>query len=303
MCVIIAKNKTNRLPEIEEVRQCYKNNNDGAGFMYTLNGNVIIDKGYMDEEKFVNRFKYLCKRFNNFDNKCLVIHCRIGTAGTNSAQNTHPYPITNSINDLHKLYYRCKLGMAHNGIISNYNPSALEKDKDINDTQNFIIKYIYELYSNWKSFYKNNNMIDAIKNISNSKFAILDGNDNLITIGNFEEHKGLLFSNNSYQKKTYTYSYKYGNDYYWDKWYDAYNYNHSYTQKATTKTTSYINIPASYNLYFGGNVVSGNDYYLNDDGDLLKYNEDSGKYEYLSSNFTIFDSNFEEVEVNDLLGV
>ena len=94
MCIIIAKDKKNRLPKIKELEYCFDYNNDGAGFMYTDNGKVIIDKGYMTKEDFLARYKTLCKKYNNFKDKCLVAHCRIGTAGSNTAQNTHPYALT-----------------------------------------------------------------------------------------------------------------------------------------------------------------------------------------------------------------
>ena len=43
MCIIIAKNKENRLPTKEELQQCFNRNSDGAGFMY-VNKNNNVDK-------------------------------------------------------------------------------------------------------------------------------------------------------------------------------------------------------------------------------------------------------------------
>ena len=139
MCIIVVKDKKNKLPKEEYLRNCFENNPDGAGFMYTKKGSVIIDKGYMTYKNFIKRYKKLCKKFNNFDNKALIMHFRIGTAGANSPQNTHPYPITDDKKLLHKTYVKTNLGMAHNGIIRAYNPP--QNVKDINDTQNFIMNY------------------------------------------------------------------------------------------------------------------------------------------------------------------
>lgn len=291
MCVIIAKNKNDRLPSIDELKNCFSNNKDGSGFMYTLNHNVIIDKGYMTETDFINRFKYLCKRFNNFDNKCLVIHCRIGTAGTNTSQNTHPYPITNDVKNLHKLYFKTSLGIAHNGIITSYNPSSIDNKNDINDTQNFILNYLYDLSKNYKQFYKSKSMLDGILNLTTSKFAILTKKDELITIGNFVNHNNLLFSNESYIKKTYTY---YSYDYDFFKKYDFKN------NWNTSKKTSYTHIPSSYYIFYGDEIFSNDNYYLNTDGDLLKLK--NNKYEYITSDFVLYDQNWTLIDIDEMLG-
>ena len=167
MCIIVAKDKMTQLPKTEYLKNCFENNSDGAGFMYVDNGKVIIDKGYMTYSNFIKHYNKLCKKYNDFKNKSLVMHFRIGTAGANSQENTHPYPITNDKNTLHKRYYMTDLGMAHNGIISQYNPPL--EDKTINDTQNFIIKYVHPLYSHYRDFYKNPYIMDGLSDITNSK--------------------------------------------------------------------------------------------------------------------------------------
>lgn len=232
MCIIIAKNKENRLPTKKELEYCFDYNNDGAGFMYTDNGKVILDKGYMKKEDFLARFKTLCKKYNNFKDKCLVIHCRIGTAGTNSPQNTHPYALTKKINKLHKTYTKASVGIAHNGIIMDYQP---HDGKDINDTQNFIRTYMVQRAKEDKEFYKRQWERTQIEDITHSKFAILDKDDNLYLIGVFTKEDNLLFSNSHYKPVSYSYYYKdnkgnygkreygssiYSNPYYsYDGWY------------------------------------------------------------------------------------
>ena len=217
MCIIIAKKKENRLPSIDELKYCFEYNNDGAGFMYTDKGKVIIDKGYMTEDSFLARFKTLCKKYNNFKDKSLVIHCRIGTAGTNSAQNTHPYALTKKINKLHKTYTKASVGIAHNGIISDYQPKG---DKDINDTQNFIRTYMVRKYNEDKEFYKRSYERDVIENMTHSKFAILDKDDELYLVGTYMKEDGLLFSNAHYKPLRCNYYYGRNN-------YDGYGYPYS----------------------------------------------------------------------------
>ena len=224
MCIIIAKNKKDRLPTKEELKNSFNRNSDGAGFMYVDNGQVVVDKGYMTFDNFYKRFKELTARYNDFENKSLVIHMRIGTSGTNTKSNTHPYIITNRVDLLHKTYIKSDLGIAHNGVITDYTPTNTKQD--INDTQLFIGTYLYGLYINYKEFYKNRYIRKGIEKITNSKFAILDKNDELYLIGDFIEEDGLSFSNTSYYgyvSKTY----KYFGDYFeeekeWNKAYADY---------------------------------------------------------------------------------
>lgn len=208
MCIIVAKNKLTKLPKETYLQNCFDNNPDGAGFMYTKNGRVIIDKGYMTFRSFIKRYHKLCKRFNNFENKALVMHFRIGTAGANSPQNTHPYPVTDNKKLLHKTYVKTGLGVVHNGIISQYNPE--KHIKDVNDTQNFIMKYLYPLYSNYRTFYKNEFIMDGISDITNSRLVFLDTNDTLSFVGEFEkDENGVLYSNSTYKTDWYSYYNKY----------------------------------------------------------------------------------------------
>lgn len=214
MCIIISKEKNARLPKEEELKTSFEYNRDGAGFMYVENGQVIIDKGYMTYDEFISHYRKLLKRFNNFKNKSLVIHCRIGTSGGNTKANTHPYPITDNASLLHNTKVITDIGIAHNGIIHGYGEL-----KGLSDTQEFIMKYITPLYDNYKNFYKNEEIMKGIQKITNSKFAILDDKDDIYYIGDFVEDEGLKFSNTTYK----SYRYSYSNDYSYNKTY-SYSY-------------------------------------------------------------------------------
>ena len=225
MCIIISKEKTARLPKEEELKNCFEYNSDGAGFMYTEKGKVVIDKGYMDYDTFIRHYRNLLKRFNNFENKSLVIHCRIGTSGGNTRANTHPYPISNKESLLHSTKLITDIGIAHNGVIHGYG-----QVKGINDTQEFIMKYITPLYENFKDFYKYEEIMKGIQKITNSKLAILDNKDNIYYVGDFVEDEDLKFSNTTYKSyKTYTTNYNYGK--YYD--YDDYYYDTHYKKNDT----------------------------------------------------------------------
>lgn len=221
MCVIIAKNKDKRLPTKEELKNCFESNPDGAGFMYVDNNNVIIDKGYMDYKSFIKHFEKLCKKHNDFKNKSLVIHCRITTDGSTSQKNCHPFPICESIKEMQKTKSISNLGVAHNGIITDFRPD--KNGADISDTILFIKNYLAPIKKSFFDFYKNQAFLDGVELITSSKFAFLDSNENLVTCGNFTDENGVLFSNNSFidYRKYYNYGTNYGYNY---DFYDDYNF-------------------------------------------------------------------------------
>lgn len=213
MCVIIAKNKESRLPTITELKNCFTYNSDGAGFMYIDNNKVIIDKGYMNWENFKNKYDELCEKYNDFINKSLVIHCRITTDGSTNPKNCHPFALSDSIGKMQKTKTTATVGVAHNGIISDYRPKQTDK-RDVSDTILFIEKYLAPIQKEFKEFYKNQAFLDGIELITNSKFAFLDSDDILTVCGNFIDENGLLFSNSSYLSyNNYNYNYNY-NDFY-----------------------------------------------------------------------------------------
>lgn len=223
MCIIIAKNKIGRLPTEEELKRSFEYNGDGAGFMYVDNGKVVIDKGYMNLESFLKHYKSLLVKYDNFNNKCLVIHCRIGTSGKNDKGNTHPYPISDNVKALKTRHlYHENIGIAHNGIIHGYGTVT-----GLNDTQEYISKYLYPLYQHYRDFYKNKDMLYQMEMATSSKFAILDKTDTIYYVGNFIEDKGLYFSNNTYKSWAERYSYNYNKYGYGSYKYDS-NYDYEY---------------------------------------------------------------------------
>lgn len=229
MCVIIVKTKEGKLPSKQDLKNCFQRNSDGAGFMYcNSKKEVVIDKGYMDFDSFYQRFEKLCKKYNDFKNKNLVMHMRISTAGGVKRENTHPYPICNSIKVMKMLNNTCDIGIAHNGIISIAQPSKEQETNGINDTMVFIRAYLNPIYEDWNECFDNESFLTGIKLLSNSKFAILDKNDKLRIVGDFQEHETVLYSNTSYIGY-YSYKAPYKDDYY-DK-YDDYNYNYTYNPK------------------------------------------------------------------------
>ena len=242
MCVIIVKDKKQDLPKKKSLENCFERNSDGAGFMYVGDDNkVIIDKGYMTFKSFYKRYKKLCKKYNNFKGKNLIMHMRISTAGGVKQENTHPFPLTNDFNAMKYLKSKCEVGLMHNGIISATKPSKKQEENGINDTMVFIKNYLYPIYKDWKKCFDNKYFLSGIINITNSKFAILDKNDKLYIVGDFKKYEGNYYSNDSYQGYYYSYrnySYNYFGQHYEDYWdEDYYNkYYSEYSKKSEDNT-------------------------------------------------------------------
>jgi len=297
MCIIIAKDKIGRLPKEEELKQAFDYNDDGAGFMYVDNGKVVIDKGYMTYDSFIKHYKKLLNKYDNFKNKSLVIHCRIGTSGKNTKGNTHPYPITDNERLLKTRHLRQDIGIAHNGIIHGYGTAT-----GLNDTQEYISKFLYPLYEHYKDFYKNDDMLYQIERATSSKFVILDNTDTIYYIGDFIDDNGLNFSNETYKKKTYSY-HSYGYDY-GSYWYDRYYEEQKELDEEDER--DYDNYDSDYliplekdwtiDMYGNGNIVKVGDRKLWYDYETMELLEEIGDdVEIIALNPMIYDEDNEEV--------
>ena len=207
MCIIVVKPKHKKLQDKALLERCFKSNKDGAGYMFVNKENDVVEikKGFMNFDGF---YKAVCEDYKKYKLKdqTLVMHFRIGTSGTNSKENTHPYCISSDYRDLHKTKVRTSLGMVHNGVINQYTP--IDNKHNTNDTQEFIMKYIAPLYHNYKDFYRNNYILEGLGDITNSRLVFLNGNEELFYVGDFEEEKGVKYSNGTY--KSYSY-FQYGN--------------------------------------------------------------------------------------------
>lgn len=102
MCIAIVCPKGKTISD-EIIRRCAFSNSDGGGMALMANdGKVIIDKGYMTTQSFIDRYHY------HLENKAhergpMLIHFRIATAGKVDRDNTHPFRVRGG-------------AMIHNGI-------------------------------------------------------------------------------------------------------------------------------------------------------------------------------------------
>ena len=101
MCIAVVKPAGVDISE-ETIYNCWKSNADGAGIAYIRKKKVVIDKGYMKLDKFMEAWQNLSKRYPKSP---FLLHFRIRSTGSINEGQTHPFPIKNG-------------AMIHNGTIS-----------------------------------------------------------------------------------------------------------------------------------------------------------------------------------------
>ena len=106
----------------------------------------------------------------------------------------HPFPLSNRPARLRKLDLRCRVGVAHNGVIPLTSDPSNER---YSDTAIFITDYLSHIIRR-RADLRDQRVLDSIFQIAQSKFAIMDGGGYIATVGKFIDERGLLFSNASY---------------------------------------------------------------------------------------------------------
>ena len=253
MCIIVIKPAGIKLPATETLKNCWYNNNDGAGFMYATGGTVHIEKGFMTLKDFKAALKRL-KKSIDVVNTPIVMHFRITTHGGTSPSNTHPFPVTEKLPLLQMTKSKAPLAVAHNGIID-IEPSK----KDISDTMEYVMSQLAPLYQLKKDFYRLEAGKKLIYNAIKSKMVFLDSAGRIETVGDFITDKdGILYSNNSYKARTIYYN--------WDLW----DYGIDWYESKYGKYMTWLTEDDGY-ILADGNILSA-DYYLTDkDGNLYQY--------------------------------
>jgi hypothetical protein len=187
MCVIVAKPKGVEL-NIEELHNCWQRNPDGAGFAYAEFGEVKIDKGYMEEDKFFERL--IAPGLKSWTSKGMVLHFRIRTHGDTDEENTHPFEVVPG-----------KLAFAHNGVLHGFEVKGREHLSDTQVFNRYILKQLPQ------NFLSNQGIVWLIGDLlgGNNKLAFID-QDGEITL--FNKERGLQMENglwysNSWSREPY----------------------------------------------------------------------------------------------------
>lgn len=222
MCVIAYKPLNVAFPEEQILKNCWDNNPDMGGFMYSFNGKVHINKGYETFDSFL-------KALNKVREKCgddipYVLHFRISTQGFDTAC-CQPFPLSGNMKNLKRPKVETNIGVAHNGIIG----LTSDGSKDYSDTMKFITEYLVNIIRSydWHKDERTNKLIENL--IEGSKLAILDKKGHCSMMGKgWIEDKGCYFSNSTYSYKKWTPKIGYyggtrglWDDYYYDDVVDA----------------------------------------------------------------------------------
>ena len=190
MCIICVSRSGVRQPGEATIRAMFLNNPHGAGYMFARDGWVTIHKGFMDLDDYLRAIRE--EHFTVSDN--VVYHFRISTQAGVGPEMTHPFPLSNRLGRMEKLETRCRVGVAHNGVIPLTSDPSNER---YSDTAIFITDYLSHIIRR-RADLRDQRVLDSIFQIAQSRFAIMDGGGYIATVGKFIDERGLLFSNASY---------------------------------------------------------------------------------------------------------
>ena len=190
MCIICVSRSGVRQPGEATIRAMFLNNPHGAGYMVARGGRVEIHKGFMRLDEYLRAIRE--ERFTAADS--VVYHFRISTQAGVNPEMTHPFPLSNQPARLRQLDLRCRIGVAHNGIIR---LTSDPNNDQYSDTAIFITDYLSHIIRR-RADLRDQRLLDEIFQIARSKFAIMDGSGYIATVGKFIDERGLLFSNASY---------------------------------------------------------------------------------------------------------
>ena len=190
MCIICVSKSGVRQPGEAAIRAMFNHNPHGAGYMFARDGWVTIHKGFMNLDDYLRAIRAEC--FTPQDS--VVYHFRISTQAGVNPEMTHPFPLSNQPARLRQLDLRCRIGVAHNGIIR---LTSDPNNDQYSDTAIFITDYLSHIIRR-RADLRDQRVMDSIFQIAQSKFAIMDGSGYIATVGKFIDERGLLFSNASY---------------------------------------------------------------------------------------------------------
>ena len=214
MCIIAIKPAHHKMIDETTLETMFNTNPDGAGYMYAYNNRVHINKGFMTLKELLNSLDNLKKKIN-IEEIPLILHFRISTSGKTDGATCHPFPVTSDLNALRKTHVITNLGMAHNGIICDFE----EKKSIYSDTQLFVnkcVSYLYDMNPKFLHDDRTKKLLEPI--INGSRLAFLDSHGNIYRFGDWCENDGIYYSNEGYipwQARYYHYDYTYYSKYYY----------------------------------------------------------------------------------------
>lgn len=103
MCVIVVKPKGVKLKE-KYWAECFRVNGHGAGLTYVDDNKLVVDKGYF-------KFDDLYKEITKHEDKEMIVHFRIASAGSIKIENCHPFFVQG------ELFKNFSFSISHNGTL------------------------------------------------------------------------------------------------------------------------------------------------------------------------------------------
>ena len=228
MCVIIYLEEGTTIDR-DELEDAWFTNPDGAGFMYQDNGEVKMERGFMNREEYINRVLELVGKYN------IALHFRITTSKQVNKLQTHPY-CSENIN-LIKHHTKNEV-IAMNGIVK----ADYKHRVGWNDTMCYIADNKYEFSV------ANQHIIDMIEEETGCRWIIMRPNEVLLSKG-FKKRDGKWYSNTNHLDRFvyYTTGFKKSNKKNKKSnitYYEPYDYGYSYDD---------------WNSYFTENGLFGDD--------------------------------------------
>lgn len=182
MCILIVKRTGVQFPSVQAIQESCTHNPDGFAMSYYAEGKVNIFRT-LDKNEFLAKYRAVSAL--SYKKVSMIIHARIATHGSVKLENTHCW-----------MDEKTGIVFAHNGILSIANRG------DLTDSETFFRDIFIPAYkyAGWDGGER------AVKTIiGSSKFAFMDKKGHIYTFGNYINDGGCLFSNTSYQPRTYSY--------------------------------------------------------------------------------------------------
>ena len=199
MCIIVYKPKGTPAPDTELLKRCWDANPDGAGMMWTDGDAVHIEKGFMNWEEFEAAYKRLLD-ICDIDSLPLGLHFRIATHGDVKPGCCHPFPIAGSAAHMRKTSQTADIGFMHNGMLR-----GLVTSSAVSDSMAYAKTVINPLTALTRNLLASKSALQVIDNTrQDCRFLLMDSCGNVETLGRWIAEDGILFSNTSYRKSTYS---------------------------------------------------------------------------------------------------
>lgn len=239
MCVICLKEPGVEMPSENTIRKMFNTNSHGAG--YAIQGDirgdgetrVIFRKGFMDVKSFLDSIKEM----GDLTEYRVAMHFRIKTSGETDAPTTHPFLLSDRLEDVRKTSGEGPV-VFHNGVFAGLGGKA---DPITSDTQDFVMG-VASKYLNKAEIPSPLDQAIVQEIVGTSRVLILYESSYMpyLKIGTWHKHEdGCLYSNLAWDTPIVSYSRGYSTASSYDYKYkntDSYGCNHSNTAWPSNST-------------------------------------------------------------------